>query len=247
MNNVRERCLTGIEALDNILNGGIPKGNTVLITGSAGTGKTTLSIEFLVHGALAGEKGLYISVTEASEKLLENLINYDFFSKEMIQKGIIFVDIPEIYEKLGMNKLQFSLDDINILIENIVKIVKEFNVKRVVIDSITSICYRLQTEEKIMEFILRLSKALSELGCTTLVVSELLPSAKGYSQYGVEEAVSDGIILLGNFERKGDLLRTLRVVKMRGTSHSRATYVLDITSIGILLVPLLRGGGETYL
>ncbi|MEM0137101.1 MAG: ATPase domain-containing protein, partial [Thermoplasmata archaeon] len=100
MNNVRERCLTGIEALDNILNGGIPKGNTVLITGSAGTGKTTLSIEFLVHGALAGEKGLYISVTEASEKLLENLINYDFFSKEMIQKGIIFVDIPEIYEKL---------------------------------------------------------------------------------------------------------------------------------------------------
>ena len=51
MNNVRERCLTGIEALDNILNGGIPKGNTVLITGSAGTGKTTLSIEFLVHGA----------------------------------------------------------------------------------------------------------------------------------------------------------------------------------------------------
>ena len=165
----------------------------------------------------------------------------------MIQKGIIFVDIPEIYEKLGMNKLQFSLDDINILIENIVKIVKEFNVKRVVIDSITSICYRLQTEEKIMEFILRLSKALSELGCTTLLVSELLPSAKGYSQYGVEEAVSDGIILLGNFERKGDLLRTLRVVKMRGTSHSRATYVLDITSIGILLVPLLRGGGETYL
>ncbi|MEM4589243.1 MAG: ATPase domain-containing protein, partial [Thermoplasmata archaeon] len=186
MNNVRERCLTGIEALDNILNGGIPRGNTVLITGSAGTGKTTLSIEFLVHGALAGEKGLYISVTEASEKLLENLINYDFFSKEMIQKGIIFVDIPEIYEKLGMNKLQFSLDDINILIENIVKIVKEFNVKRVVIDSITSICYRLQTEEKIMEFILRLSKALSELGCTTLLVSELLPSAKGYSQYGVE-------------------------------------------------------------
>jgi RecA-superfamily ATPases implicated in signal transduction len=95
-----------------------------------------------------------------------------------------------------------------------------------------------------MEFILRLSKALSELGCTTFLVSELLPSAKGYSQYGVEEAVSDGIILLGNLERKGDLLRTLRVVKMRGTSHSRATYVLDITSIGILLVPLLKGGGE---
>ena len=62
--NVRERCPTGIESLDNILNGGIPRGNSVLITGAAGTGKTTLSIEFLVRGALMDEKGLYISVTE---------------------------------------------------------------------------------------------------------------------------------------------------------------------------------------
>ncbi len=245
--NVRERCPTGIESLDNILNGGIPRGNSVLITGAAGTGKTTLSIEFLVRGALMDEKGLYISVTEVSEKLIENMITYDFFSKSKIKEKIIFVDMPDIYNELSLNRLRFSLEDINLIIEKIVDIIKKNNIKRVVIDSITSICYRLQTEEKIMEFILKLSKELSELGCTTLMVSELLPTAKGYSQYGVEEAIADGIILLGNLERKGDLLRTLRIVKMRGTSHSRATYVLDITSIGILLVPLLKGGGETQL
>jgi circadian clock protein KaiC len=59
----------------------------------------------------------------------------------------------------------------------------------------------------------------------------------------VEEALADGIILMGNMERRGDLLRTLQVIKMRGTSHSRAKYVLDLTPAGVLLVPLLKGGG----
>ncbi|MDG6221099.1 MAG: ATPase domain-containing protein, partial [Candidatus Thermoplasmatota archaeon] len=65
----RDRCPTGIDGLDSILNGGIPRGNTVLLTGSCGTGKTTMSLEFLVHGALAGENCLFVSVTESSPKL----------------------------------------------------------------------------------------------------------------------------------------------------------------------------------
>ena len=240
-----DRCVTGIEGLDNILNGGIPRGNTVLITGSCGTGKTTLSLEFLVHGALMGERSLYISVTEATKKLLKNMIPYEFFDKKLIvEKMLIFLDLPDLYEKLNLTKLEFDLEDIQGLLDEIIKIVKKWEVKRLVIDSITSICYRLKEEEKIREFILRLGKALSDLGCTTLLVSELLPSAKGYSQYGVEEAIADGVILLGNLERRGDLLRTIQVVKMRGTTHSRAKYVLDLTSIGILLAPLLKGGTE---
>jgi circadian clock protein KaiC len=238
-----DRCVTGIEGLDNILNGGIPRGNTILVTGSCGTGKTTLSIEFLVHGALQGERSLYISVTEASDKLLKNMIPYEFFDPKLIEeRKLIFIDLPVIYEKLGLQKLDFTLEEIQILVDQIVKVVVELNVKRLVIDSITSICYRLTTEEKIREFILRLGTELSDAGCTTLLVSELLPSAKGYSQYGVEEAIADGIIVLGNLERRSDLLRTLQVVKMRGTTHSRAKYVLDLTPIGVLLVPLLKGG-----
>src|SRR6266702_5598727 len=60
----RERCVTGIEAIDHILNGGIPRGNTVLVSGSVGTGKTAICVEFLIHGALQGENTLYLSVTE---------------------------------------------------------------------------------------------------------------------------------------------------------------------------------------
>ncbi len=240
---LRDRCPTGIEGLDNILNGGIPRGNTILFTGSCGTGKTTLSLEFLVHGAIAGENSLFVSVTESSDKLMKNVIPYDFFDETLIKKGtLVFVDMPVIYERLGLTEMELSLEDVNTIVKAIGDLVDELSIKRLVLDSVTSVCYRLKTEEKIREFILKIGKTLSDRGCTSMLISEISPSAERYSLYGVEEAIADGIVLMGNLERRGDLLRTLQVVKMRGTNHSRAKYVLDLTPAGILLVPLLKGG-----
>ncbi len=241
----RERCVTGIDGLDTILNGGIPRGNSVLITGSCGTGKTTMSLEFLVHGALAGEKCLFVSVTESSLKMLNNVVPYDFFEERLIDEGLLsFVDMPDIYEEMDiLHKSEFSFDEINGVVKRLDDIVAEKGIKRLVIDSITSVCFQLKTQEKIRDFILNLMKTLSARGCTSLLVSEISPEAERYSLYGVEEAIADGIILMGNLERQGDLLRTLQVVKMRGTEHSRAKYVLDLTPVGVLLVPLLKGGG----
>ena len=135
------------------------------------------------------------------------------------------------------------MEEVDLLVDAISDIVKELQIKRCVIDSITSVCYRLKRDEKIRQFILHLGKSLSELGCTTMLVSEISPNAERYPLYGVEEAIADGIILLGNLERRGDLLRTLQVIKMRGTQHTRTKYVLDLTDVGVLLVPLLKGGG----
>jgi len=239
----RERCVTGVEGLDAILDGGIPRGNTVLITGSCGTGKTTLSLEFLVHGAVQDENCLFISVTETAAKLLANIVPYEFFSEALIDRGkLVFIDMPVLYERLGLQKSELTFEEIDTLVGALEDIVKELTVKRLVIDSITSVCFQLKTEEKIRDFILKLGKVLSERSCTSLLVSEILPAEARYSTYGVEEAIADGIILLGNMERRGDLLRTLQVVKMRGTMHSRAKYVLDLTQCGVLLVPLLKGG-----
>ncbi len=240
----RERCETGITGLDSVLNGGIPRGNTVLVTGSCGTGKTTIGFEFIVHGAIRGENSLFISVTEDSTKLLQNVIPYTFFDQSLIKSGkLTFIDLPSMYDRLGLEKEELSLEEVDLLVDAIADIVKELQIKRCVIDSITSVCYRLKRDEKIRTFILRLGKSLSELGCTTMLVSEISPNADRYSLYGVEEAIADGIILLGNLERRGDLLRTLQVIKMRGTQHTRTKYVLDLTDVGVLLVPLLKGGG----
>lgn len=239
----RERCVTGIDGLDTVLYGGIPKDNTVLLTGSCGTGKTSLALEFLIHGAMQGENSLFISVTENSEKLLANIIPYKFFDRELVKSGkLVFVDLPAMYERLGMTKAELSMEEIDLLVAAIGNLVKELQTKRLVMDSITSVCYKLKTPEKIRDFILKLSKTLSDLECTSLIVSEIAAQTSSYSTFGVEEAISDGIILMANMERRGDLLRTLQVIKMRGTTHSRAKYVLDLTPVGVLLVPLLKGG-----
>jgi len=240
----RERCRTGIDSLDNILYGGIPRSNTILLTGSCGTGKTSLALEFLIHGALEGERSMFLSVTESSEKLLANVIQYDFLDKKLIDnQKLVLVDLPVMYERLGLVKAELSMEEVGIIVLSVLDLVKELRIKRLVIDSITSVGYKLKTQEKIRDFILRLSKGLSALECTSMLVSEVQPNTQAYSTFMVEEALADGIILMGNMERRGDLLRTLQVIKMRGTSHSRAKYVLDLTPAGVLLVPLLKGGG----
>jgi circadian clock protein KaiC len=242
---VLERCATGIEGLDNIVGGGIPRGNMVLVAGSVGTGKTTLCLEFLVHGAERGERSLLISVTESSTKLTQNLSTFEFFRTELVEQGsLVLIDLPVVYDRLGLGHEELTAEEIDIVIRTIRDLVRSLGIRRLVLDSLTSVCYRIRRDEQIRDFMLRLGQELSEAGCTSLLVSEIGPTPGRYSLHGVEEAIVDGVILLWNTRRLGDILRVLQVVKMRGTSHSRAQYVMELTPIGILLAPHLKGGRE---
>ena len=241
----RDRCRTGIGGLDDILGGGIPTGNMILISGSVGTGKTTLSLEFLVRGAERGERSIFFSVTEAAKKLVQNLSAFEFFRPELVEsRMLVFVDVPVVYEKLGLEREEFSVEDTDLLVLTIRNLVQELGAKRVVIDSLTSVCYRIRREERIRDFMLKLSQELAELHCTTILVSEVGQSPGRLSLYGVEEAIVDGVILMGNTRRQGDIIRVLQVIKMRGTSHSRAQYVIGLTPIGMLMAPHLKGSRQ---
>jgi circadian clock protein KaiC len=239
-----QRCRTGIEGLDKILNGGIPVGNNVLLTGACGTGKTTLAAEFLSFGAQNGEPGLMLAVTEHSQKVIDNMKNFEFFDPRLVDdKKLHFVDSQPLFEKIGLDKIEYAHADVTPLINAIVETVKQVGARRLVIDSITGILIHLKARELIRDFISKLCRRLSETGCTSLLVSEIAPDEKRYSSFGVEEAVADGIVVLGNVEQRGYLLRTLHVVKMRGTAHSRSRYVIDLTTYGMIIVPLLRSSG----
>jgi circadian clock protein KaiC len=238
-----ERCVTGIEGLDNILSGGIPRGNMVLVAGSVGTGKTTLCLEFLVRGAERGERSLFLSVTEASDKLIQNLSTFEFFRTDLVTNGsLVFVDLPVLYDRLGLEHEELTEEEIGILIRTIRDLVRQLGVKRLVLDSLTSVGYRIRRDERIRDFMLRLGLELSDAGCTALLVSEIGPTPSRYSLHGVEEAIVDGVILLWNARRQGDILRVLQIIKMRGTSHSQAQYVIELTPIGLLMAPHLKGG-----
>ena len=237
-----DRCKTGIDVLDSELNGGIPLGSTILISGSSGVGKTTLSMQFLANGTKLDEKGVFFTSSETIPKLKRYLSAYDFFDEELIKSHeLTVIDLWSISDQLGLGSDKYTLEDANLLFEVIRDITKELNAKRLVIDSITSLCYRLQTKEMIRDFIFRLGSSLTAMRCTTLLTSEVPPRTFQFSQYEIEEFIADGIIFLGDIERKGDLLRTLQIVKMRGTSHGQTKFVLNMSSKnGIELIPLLK-------
>jgi len=235
-------CITGIEELDQKLGGGLPGGNTVLLVGSSGSGKTTLSMQFLTNGARNGERGVFFTITEPLFKLTKNLERFDFYDKKMIESGMVnLIDLRIISERLGLDAEKYTVEDASALLEILKDIADELDVKRLVIDSVTALCYRLQTKEMIRDFIFKLGSSLASMNCTTILTSEVPPNELKYSHYGIEEFIADGIIFLGDVDRKGDLIRTLQVIKMRGTYHSRTKSAMSISSKnGIELTPLLK-------
>ena len=231
----RERCVTGIEGLDNILGGGIPANNIVLVTGTAGTGKTTLAFEFLVRGAVSGENGVLITTVESKGKLLANIPAFVFFDEKMLGKQLSIVALKDLSDGAGMMHGKADEQMMDKLVISIEKAVLGVKAKRLAIDSIDAILPDLRDDRLNTYFLTRLSEMVHGHGSTAILVS------KASADRGIGSVV-DGIIQLSNLERKGDLLRTMQVIKMKGTAHSRAKYVIDLTSAGVLVTTLLKGG-----
>jgi circadian clock protein KaiC len=238
----KEICSTGIEELDMKMSGGFPVGSTVLVTGCSGSGKTTMCMQFLFNGARKGERGVFFTITEPLFKLTKNLEGFSFYDKKLIESGMVnIIDLRIISERLGLDTEKYTVEDAGALLDILKDIADELDVKRLVIDSITALCYRLQTREMIRDFIFKLGTSLAVMKCTTLLTSEVPPQTFKFSQYEIEEFISDGILFLGDVERKGDLIRTLQIIKMRGTAHSRTKFAMNISAQrGIELIPLLK-------
>lgn len=196
---------TGIKGLDEVLQGGIPTGNTILLAGSAGTGKTTLALEWLSRGYdKYGEPGTYLGITEPIPKVIRNAQDMDFFQGEA--SGMHFINLREA---LDLEKEFKGQKDIEKLIQHIKNSLytaqpggpeedsSNMEKSRLIIDSLSALGYLIDDRKLFRNFIFQLGRTLSDLNCTSFLISEA-GEGEQYTKFGIEDYICDGLIYLEN-------------------------------------------------
>jgi len=242
-----ERVVTGIPGFDDILNGGIPRRNVVLLAGGPGTGKSIFGYQYLYNGLKRGEHGILVALEEHPVQIRISMSQFGWDVTEYEKTGefaIVDAFTAGIGEAAKRERYVVRApDDFQALIDVLKAAIREVKAERVVVDSVTTLYITKPVLARSM--VLQLKKILSGMGCTSILVSQVSVTERGFGGPGVEHA-ADGIVRLDLDEIDGELRRSLIVWKMRGTAHSMKRHPFEITSNGItvkkeaLVVP--RGG-----
>jgi circadian clock protein KaiC len=225
---------TGIDGLDEITEGGLPLGRPTLVCGSAGCGKTLLAIEFLVRGALEyDEPGVLMTFEETAEELTANVASLGFDLKQLqadkkLRLDHVHIDRSEI-EEAG----EYDLDGLFIRLGYAID---SLGAKRVVLDTIEALFSGFPNEAVLRSEIRRLFRWLKDKGVTTIITAERGEGT--LTRQGLEEYVSDCVILLDNRVIDQITTRRLRIVKYRGSTHGTNEYPYLISEDGISVLPV---------
>jgi len=235
---VIERVVTGIPGFDEILNGGIPRRNVVLLAGGPGTGKSILGYQYLYNGVKKDEHGILVALEEHPVQIRIAMSQFGWDVSKYEEAGefaIVDAFTAGIGEAARREKYVVKApDDFQSLIDVLRTAIREVRADRVVVDSVTTLYITKPAMARGM--VLQLKKILSGMGCTSILVSQVSVTERGFGGPGVEHA-ADGIVRLDLDEIKGELKRSLIVWKMRGTSHSMKRHPFDITDKGITVYP----------
>ena len=225
---------TGITGLDQITGGGLPAGRPTLVCGSAGCGKTLLAMEFLVRGATErGEPGVFIAFEETAEELAENVRSLGFDLDALIRQKKLFVD----YVHVDANEIEETGDyDLEGLFIRLGDAIDSIGAKRVVLDTIEVLFGGLSDQRILRSELRRLFRWLKDKGVTAVVTGERGDGT--LTRQGIEEYVSDCVILLDHRVTEQVSTRRLRIVKYRGTTHGTNEYPFLIDDTGISVLPI---------
>jgi circadian clock protein KaiC len=225
---------TGISGFDEITQGGLPKGRPTLVCGSAGCGKTLFSVEFLVRGALAfGEAGVFVTFEEKAGELTTNVASLGFDLKKLERDKLIKIDHVHIERSEIEETGEYDLDGLFIRLGYAID---SIGAKRIVLDTIESLFSGLSNQAIIRAELRRLFEWLKEKGVTAIITGE---KGEGtLTRQGLEEYVSDCVILLDHRIVNQISTRLLRIVKYRGSQHGTNEYPFLIDEEGISVLPV---------
>ncbi|NJD76200.1 MAG: circadian clock protein KaiC [Candidatus Methanoperedens sp.] len=232
------KCQTGIRGLDEITDGGLPKGRPTLVCGSAGCGKTLLAMEFLVRGAAQyNEPGVFVSFEESSEELVQNVASLGFDLNDLAAQKKMYLDHIRVERSEIEETGEYDLEGLFIRLNHAID---SIGAKRVVLDTIESLYSGLANEGILRAELRRLFRWLKEKGVTAIITGE--KGEKMLTRHGLEEYVSDCVILLDNRVEGQITTRRLRIVKYRGSAHGTNEYPFLIDEYGISVLPITSIG-----
>ena len=215
---VSERVSSGNVEFDKLIEGGFPRGSLILLAGSPGAGKTVFSANFIHKGVVDhGEPGVYVCLGESRERFLRDMKRFGMDFEPLIRKGKVAV-------------LDFSLVtdvDIQSALNQVLETIIAMGARRLVIDSLTGILAGVKSELEKRHILRLLYRLVQKTGCTTIVIVDM-PWGSSKIGSGVEEFIADGIILMESEYREGVLERRIKVLKMRGSSHTLRVYKYKI-------------------
>ena len=229
-----QKSPTGIPGLDEITDGGLPTGRTTLICGSAGCGKTLLATEFLVRGVTHyDEPGVFMSFEETGKELTENVASLGFNLSKLVAEKKLIIDHVKVERSEIEETGEYDLDGMFIRLGYAID---SIGAKRIVLDTLESLFAALPNEAILRAELRRLFGWLKSRGMTAVITGER--GAGTLTRHGLEEYVSDCVILLDH--RVTDLVSTrrLRIVKYRGSAHGTNEYPFLIDRDGISVLPI---------
>jgi circadian clock protein KaiC len=237
---VLEKSPTGIEGLDEITFGGFPRGRPTLVCGSAGSGKTMLATEFLVRGAAQfGEPGVFIAFEETAADLAKNARSLGFDLAALERQGKLIVDYVHVeraeIEATGAYDLEGLFLRIGFAADTV-------GARRVVLDTLEALFSALPDEFTVRAELRRLFRWLKDRGLTAVITAER--GETSLTRYGLEEYVSDCVILLDHRVNEQLTTRRLRIVKYRGSKHGTNEYPFLISETGFEVLPITSIGLE---
>src|ERR1700730_7660441 len=229
---------TGIQGLDEITTGGFPRGRPTLVCGSAGAGKTLLAMEFLVRGPTeAREPGVFMAFEETAADLTENVRSLGFDLEKLIRQKKLVVD----YVRIERGEIDETGDyDLEGLFIRLAAAIDAVRAKRVVLDTIENLFSGLQNQGILRAELRRLFRWLKDKGVTAVITAER--GEGSLTRQGLEEYVSDCVILLHHRVTDQISTRRLRIVKYRGTTHGTNEYPFLIDEDGFSVLPVTSLG-----
>jgi len=220
---------------------GIPHGNSILVAGGPGTGKSTFCRQVCYNTVSKGKNCMYVSFEESKDRIIKSMNSFGWDVQKYLDEGKLLIQkvnpLDILRMKFGSIGGSGSATELSYKIKPLV-IPKDFNPEVIVVDSLTAIIAASVTKDKNYRvYLQQLFSFFEETGSTSFLITETDPIPTRYSETGIEEFLADGIIVLYNIQRAKSRENAIEILKMRYGKHQKKIVLMEITEKGIKVSP----------